>query len=786
MTSTITLNQSGLEILNKIPALESYSKEELEKFPVPFGNPYLPKLNKDPLFHIRHKAWLECSLGTLTNKVSAKDVCSHWSQTADQVITEVFKKFGDASNIAAFALGKLGAQELNLSSDVDLLFVCKEYSAEAVKQVREIQNYLSLATENGFLFRCDLDLRPGGKTGALVPTLEQVIDYYGNYGETWERIALVRCRYICGSTEIRDELEPFLKRFVFRRHLDFSLFDDLKGLREKIQKAVKTDAESLHLKLAPGGIRDIELFTNALQVIHGGKNPQLQTTNTDLSFEKIKAEKILPSGEAEFFQTLYWRLRFLENYVQAQGDQQTHSIKRSGPHPPFIEKLLTNIDSDLEKSSKIVGSLLGNLENSPSVELNEDFQQILEIPLLSRNKERDQKTREIFVTHFSQALEKTSGDKSLAISLLKEFVTSVRAKSGLFNLLAREPKIAEDLAWLFGYSPYLAKIMCQRPELLDSFIYRSQVLQRDEVDILLEQLLEKRLLGEIIQGTEFLKKKEILPLLANLSSVADEIVTELLNVVNSDLRVLALGKWGGREIGFRSDLDFVFVSTDEPEEHHFKTARRIISRLTETHKGGSLFSIDMRLKPSGKAGPIIVKEESLIDYIQNSSQPWERQAYLKSRGLNWDAKKVREACYFKKYSKEEMTELNQIREKLIRPSELDLKYREGGLLDIELTVQTYLLTNDLHAKGTSTLEMLECAEELIPLKENYLKLRTIEQLLHLISAEGDSDLHKKSSYIDTLAALLNKTSQGFLDDLKYVFIENTALLKQLDPRRASS
>lgn len=769
----------------KLPDLSSYSQEELQVFPLPHGQCYLNLLGQDPLYDQRHRAWLEAALATVTQKASAKEVCWAWSQAADNVILKMFSEIFDPSeNLAVFAMGKLGAQELNLSSDVDLLFVSEEGNQEIVRKVREFQARLSQMTALGFLFRCDLDLRPGGKASPLVPSLDQVMDYYGNYGETWERIAFVRCRFVAGNGDIRQKLEDFLKKFIYRKHLDFSLFEDLKGLREKIQKAVKIQSDQIHLKLVPGGIRDIELFINALQVIHGGKNSLLQTTNTDRAFVNIREERILPSPEVEFFRNLYWRLRSLENYVQAQGDQQIHSIYKAGPHPAFVEEQLKNLEESLDRSSKIVSGLLGTVEQKTQP-VSKDLQQILEIPLLSRNKDRDQKTRQIFIQQFSEALLRSSGNRDLAVSLMKEFVIAVRAKSGLFSLLVREPRLAEDLAWLFGHSPYLARILCQRPELLDSFVYRSQEVESKEEDVLLEQLLEKRLLGEIIQGTDFLKTKNIQTLMKSQTALADEVTSELLrNLQAEDLKILCLGKWGGQELGFRSDLDFIFVIEQEPEEKHFRTARRLISRLTEPHKGGSLYTIDMRLKPSGKGGPMIVQKNNLIEYLRQQSQAWERQVYLRSRGLNWDAHEIREATYHRPISPDDVKEWNQIRQQLIRPSETDLKYAEGGLLDIELFAQSYLLLHHLKAE-TSTLEMLQNIPGASSLATNYGDLRKIEQLLHLVSGDAGSDLGKKSDSNQSLAALLKKPEEAFLKDLKKMFFDNIQCLYELDPRRRS-
>ncbi len=783
----IILKRVGHPILIKVPDLKSYSAEELMTHNLPLGHPYQEKLGQDPLYDLRHKAWLECALATVMDRASAYDICWYWSDIADQVIAKTFEKYCKAQDLAVFAMGKLGSQELNLSSDIDLLFVAREYTPEILKQVRDFQHSISQSTSLGFLFRCDLDLRPGGKTSPLAPTIDQMMDYYGNYGETWERIAFVRCRFITGSLEIKNQLEPFLKRFIYRKHLDYSLFEDLKGLREKIQKAVRTQDGEINLKLVPGGIRDIELFINALQVIHGGKNPHLQLTNTSLAFEKIKSEKILPDQEVDFFKKLYWRLRLLENYVQAQEDQQTHSIQKEGPFPKTISEALENLEKDLKTSSLMVSGLLGSIEIKDSVDLEAEFEQILEIPLMSRQKDRDQKTRQIFVQNFSQALHKTSGDRALAISFLKEFINAVRAKSGLFSLLARESKLTEDLAWLFGHSPYLSQILCQRPELLDSFVYRNQDLQRQEVDLLLEQLLEKRLLNEIIQGTEFFKNQNISSVIKNLTSVADEVVKELTLALGAEeLKVLALGKWGGQELGFQSDLDFIFVIEDEPQEKHFKLARRMISRLTEPHKGGSLYAIDMRLKPSGKAGPLIVRHKDLLDYLRTTAEPWERQAYLRSRGILWNADEIKDACYFQNLELKDMQQLNHIRQQLIKPTELDLKYSEGGMLDLELFAQTYLLKNKLRLRGTtSTVEMLQIIPSAERLAINYSELRLTEQCLHLISSAGESDLSRNDASIQVLAALFKKSPSELKSDTLMLISENLKILNQLDPRRAT-
>jgi glutamate-ammonia-ligase adenylyltransferase len=294
-------------------------------------------------------------------------------------------------------------------------------------------------------------------------------------------------------------------------------------------------------------------------------------------------------------------------------------------------------------------------------------------------------------------------------------------------------------------------------------------------------------LAEIIEGTEFLKNKNLPSVLKNLTLVADEIIEELIQVQGAEeLKVLALGKWGGQELGFRSDLDFIFVLNDEPTEKHFKMARRMISRLTEPHKGGSLYAIDMRLKPSGKAGPLIVKKENLIGYLQATSEPWERQAYLRGRGILWDAAEIRAACFQKRITSDEMKHLNQIRQQLVKPSLVDLKYSEGGLLDLELFAQTFLLHNNIVPSDSSTIGMLQQVPGAPLLVRNYSEIRLIEQLLHLISFQAESDLSKKDDSIQVLAALFNKSHSELMKYVISLIEQNVSLLNELDPRRGSS
>ncbi|WP_413289633.1 glutamine-synthetase adenylyltransferase [Bdellovibrio sp. HCB337] len=747
----------------------------------------------------RTETWNAAALGTILNTESAQAVCGEWSLVAKSLLREVFNECFKEAPVALFALGKLGSDELNLSSDVDILIVAHEEDPGHLKALRLFQKTLTERTPRGFLFRVDFDLRPGGRQGPMIPTLDHFVDYYGNYGETWERLAFVRLVSIAGNQDVISQVQAFAKKFTYRKHLDYTLLDDLKSLRSRIRQhySPQSQAGILDLKLGVGGIRDVELFVHALQVIHGGKNPKLQVPSTTQALSLLEESKILPSNDAQFLKTHYWRLRQLENFVQAQNDEQTHLLDKSTPVPTWAETSLKTLDQDLKRCDQIVETLLGKASSTtaaPVIEsttAQEVWQEILQIEVLSRNKERDEQARLQFLSEFYETLQKQKGDSEKALQHLKEFIKSTRAKASFFTLLVRNKNLMDELAWLFGHSPYLSQILSSRPELIDSYVYRSQELTKDDLSILLEQLVEKRLLGELINGSHYLEDKNIEVLQANLSATADEIAETLLSELKkefpSKMGILCLGKWGGQELGFRSDLDFVFVTPDEPGENDTKLARRFINRLTESRKGGSIFAIDMRLKPSGKAGPFVISENQLREYLTQEAQIWERQAYLKARVLSTNPIPVPSWILSRKLLETELQELERIRGELIRyaPDTLDLKYMDGGMLDIELFSQTEILEKSRAVSGTSTLDFLSEIPSAEPLKKNYLRLRQIEQMLQLVSTEGGAKLRSNHESFQHLAKALQVTANELEQELSSLISENLQILNQLDPRRRS-
>jgi len=723
----------------------------------------------DPLHARRHRHWCECAMATFFQRAATATVCEYWSQCADEIVQEAWTQTGlSECEAVLFALGKHGAMELNLSSDIDLMIVAEpSHALDVEKRLRKFQQLLHSPTEFGFCFRLDFDLRPGGKLGPLITSPSQFQDYYWSQGETWERLALVRLRAVAGSKVLEKQILDLARRFSFRKFLDFTLLEDLKAMRAQVhQKGFQRQDHELHIKLEVGGIRDIELFVHSLLVMNGGKMPVLQTRSTEEALNRLGSAGILPAHEVALLKESYWYYRHLENSLQALEDRQTHALtdralKALGlDERGVIEARMKQVDATvstllgkvdlaqvhLPQTESAQHAWLEELGFSPEV-IQQAWGQLMSATALSHKNDRDERARQEFLFAFVSAIAKHKAlDRDLGLRIMVDFVRAMRAKATFFSMLLRSPRLIEDLSRLFCLSPYLGSILASRPELMDHFILQVDEDWAPDMEKLLQQMSERKLLTELWSANQFLNDRKLEGLFSRITATADEICLQLLSQLKHEypdslVKIIALGKWGGEELGLRSDLDFIFVTPSTPKESDFKVARRFISRLTDPLKGGNLYEVDLRLRPSGQSGMLLIPEDGLHSYWRESAKAWERQAYSRARplGLKLDKSILIE----RGLSADELAELKVIRGKLLKAkneSEVDIKYVPGGLLDIEFVAQTALLAHKVHSAPASTLGMIEQLQANVPawknagrLKEIYLELRTFEQMLQLSS-----------------------------------------------------
>lgn len=812
--------------MSDFPGLGDYSPAELEAADAwPAIRLYRQMLARpvagagDTLRVKRQEFWLRAAIATFHDRVPARDVCEFWSNAADTLIKEAWVSSGlAATGSALMALGKLGSMELNLSSDVDLI-ICRPDSIQPdLRTLRDFQSMLAENTAFGFCLRVDLTLRPGGRSSAAIPSASEFMHHYGYHGEMWERLAFVRARYLFrelgSNTELVEEISTFTRKFSYRKHLDYTVLEDLKALRARIRtEKFETRPNSYHLKLGIGGIRELELFIHAMQVMHGGRNPGLQTFSTSAAIDELKKLALLPEAECDFLKEAYWYLRTLENRLQAFEDQQSYYVDLQKGHPALPLGFQAQLVPITERVSSIVTSLLGEVENAEGLSDGLEAQQewlamrkfsresreetwpaLMSATALSRRSEVDERARIAFLSGFVSKLAEIGLDRDLGLSLLLDFVKAVRAKASFFTLLNRETRVRDELATLFSISPYLGTILVSRPELIDEFIFRKQAPASEDLGVLLEELAERRLLSELISANRFLADRDLRTMTLNLASNADEITTLLLARLKrehgaSDTSLVALGKWGGRELGLRSDLDFIFVSKDASSPEAQKVARRFLSRITEPHRGGSIYSVDMRLRPTGSAGPIMVSEDELAKYLREKAAAWERQAYLRARPLAGIGISIGAIAAERGLSQEDLAELKRIRSGLFTAAaaqrdSIDLKLTVGGLADVEFTAQIALLVRREFSLDPSTSGMIQYLEGICSkwanvgpsIRERYEAMRGIEQLFQLTTSQSGSKLRTKSDEFRRLALVLDSTAGDLEIRLRQDFTDLEKLL----------
>jgi glutamate-ammonia-ligase adenylyltransferase len=773
---------------------------------------------EDQLRIQRHRHWTLAAAHTLLKKTSAKIICQNWSLQADHHLSQCMAEYlpvANNPNIRVVAMGKLGAGELNLSSDIDIFFVSKDSPTEKDhKYVKKVISALSHMNEYGFVHRVDTDLKPGGRMAPIICSIKQMSDYYWSSGKSWERLALTRARIVDGSDELSNEIYQILKKFSYRKFVDYTLLNDLQSLRTQIHYHLNSDKnQEFHLKLAPGAIRDVELFIHSLLIMHGGRLKEIQTESTDQAIVNLRNHSLFDDEELIFLQTIYWEYRQLENAVQAANDEQTHILKKSTA--PTEHSRCLQI---AQKVDSIVDSIIGKTKTYPAISDNVEeqkrwltelgfvdekiFEIWLQLNALSiqsiKSAEHDD-LRKKFLYTFMINIRKHALDTKLAVSLLYDFIKATRAKASLYALLLRAPQVIEDLSILFGQSPYVGHLISSRPEILEALMQPRIRAETKDWQSLLDYLTEQKLVDDVIATKQFLTDFNLFNLGQQLTAAADANVLQILNLIKHDaqcpdLNILALGKWGGREMGFRSDLDFIFYCQNEITENHHKAVRRFIKRLTEQNRGGQLYSIDMRLRPSGQAGPIIVEQHKLLQYLSNKASAWERQAYLKARSISETNISFSTTSINKGLQDSDLLELKNIQQKLWAQNmegNIDIKMASGGLIDIELALQTYILQNKIQLQSTHTNEMFDALISKQPhwiklgseLKTIYNYLRQIEQLQQIVSQVPGSTINSKSDATVRVAGILKLSMSTFFENVNSKLRQSEQLLNKLDPRR---
>jgi glutamate-ammonia-ligase adenylyltransferase len=671
---------------------------------------------------------------------------------------------------AVIALGKLGGEELNYSSDVDLIFVYGTELGETsggssgrAVTVNRITNheyycklgealtrFLSLSTEAGFAYRVDLRLRPEGQKGAIALALRGYEMYYESWGRAWERAMLIRARHIAGDAGLGKNFLGMIRPFVYRKYLDYSAIDEIRRLKTRIDSTFKKG----DIKRGYGGIREIEFFVQALQLIYGGREPLLRERSILKALHRLLQKSLVGQEDYSVLSEDYRYLRTLEHRLQQMNDLQTHTLPPGKTEiRPLGRKMgfrdgVSFLD-DLEKRRKNVRAIYDSLfsekkEERPAAStlfdedlsdtevkeylsgmgLNDVGRAVRNIRAIRESTVDFQTLRgrrllgDILPAFIDAALKSSAPDA--ALNHLQSFAALLGANESYIEIFSREKRLIGTLTYLFSQSEYLSRMLMGRPQYLEMIGWEGPA--KKSVRRLCYEIgagvTEGRSLNdaarlvkqaeEIRLGLLFLQKKiDAADVVRGLSRAAEAVVRSCMEHVREgthDLAAIGFGKLGGREITFGSDLDIIFVTSGEVKQEETKAAEKFLRMLISYTREGIAYRVDTRLRPEGSKGPLVSSVESFRRYYAGAAAFWEFQALLKARPVSGSAGTGQR---FLKMAKDVLaarggdisaSDINAMRERIMRelsrePAGFDIKLGPGGIEEIEFMVQYLQLKN---------------------------------------------------------------------------------------------
>ncbi|HAK90235.1 bifunctional [glutamate--ammonia ligase]-adenylyl-L-tyrosine phosphorylase/[glutamate--ammonia-ligase] adenylyltransferase [Massilia timonae] len=727
---------------------------------------------------------------------------THVAALTDELVASHGMPMGEESrrpqHLMVLAMGKQGGGELNVSSDIDLIFVYPEDGETAagpgqrqlsnheffVRLGRRLNAALSEVIEDGFTFRVDMALRPNGKSGPLAASLGMVEEYLIVQGREWERYAWVKARAVTGAPDDIAALDAIVRPFVFRRYLDFGVIDAIRNMHAQIRAEVKRQ-ERLHpershnVKLGRGGIREIEFLAQVFQLIRGGRDPALRERSTRKTLLLLAERELLPQETVERLLQAYTFLRNLEHRVQYLEDAQTHTLpanpddRLAVAHMMGVKDEATLLDAldaqrsyvaqqfdaifaDKEKpdDKPDAPALADELDNMDALAARlaalgfddartaaSRLAATLQGPRLS-NLPDASRERLLALVDASLPLVATVvgeagiGSHAATLGRLLDLFEAIARRSAYLSLLTEYPHTLERVIRMINASGWAATFLTQHPILLDELLDDRNAGAGDlgQLAALLDEHLSEAA-GDTERQLDILREAhhaQLFRLLAldlagelsverladHLSALADMIVGAVVRhawrTVNGRHReeprfaVIAYGKLGGKELGYVSDLDVIFLYDDEDQDApplYARLAQRFITWMTAHTAAGILFDVDIALRPDGASGMLVSSVAAFERYQNDAAWLWEHQALTRARfcagepaiGARFEA--IREQVLRKDRSgqeaqlKEEVVRMRQrMRDANVNRSELfDLKHDAGGMIDIEFIVQYLVL-----------------------------------------------------------------------------------------------
>lgn len=742
---------------------------------------------------------------------------------------------GTPMELAVVGMGKLGGGELNVSSDIDLVYLYADegdttgdkpisYHQFFVLLAKKIGLAISEITADGFVFRVDTRLRPWGDAGPLAMGYAAFEDYLVTHGREWERYAWIKGRALTGSR--LDELSAIVRPFVFRKYLDFNAFAAMRELHAQIRREVIRRDRVDNIKLGPGGIREIEFIAQVFQLIRGGQVPALQARATLAILPMLAARGSLPEQAVSELRAAYYFLRNLEHRLQYLDDAQTQMLPAQAEdqlriassmgfadYPAFLLKLnmhRTHVSRHFDQvfaapqadgSHHPLSALwLGLIDEEESraqlANLGFDdadavYQRLQQSRKSSRYVGLPASNRARLDTLVPQLIEVAASlpPRDSTLARIMDLLETVSRRASYLALLVEYPATLRQLAKICAASPWAAQYLTRNPMLLDELL-DTRVLYTPPDWVALRAELAAQMQaqeGDVerqMDGMRHFRQRVTFHLLAQdlagilpleklsdyLSDLAALILDATLPLAWAGVRnrhceaphfaIIGYGKLGGRELGYASDLDMVFLYQDDaPDaaEHYARLAQRIITWLSSTTAAGVLYETDLRLRPDGASGLLVSSIAAFSEYQRNHAWTWEHQALTRARFVAGDAavgalfEPIRCDILTQQRDLAKLREdVRNMRQKMHdgHPNHsalFDIKHDAGGIVDVEFIVQYLILAYSARhrqlTENAGNLALLKIAAELGLIASDTAEAvrtayRQFRQLQHSLRLQG--------------------------------------------------
>lgn len=756
---------------------------------------------KTRLRQLKEQVWTVTVARDLTGLATLEEVTGAFSALAEVCIQaaqdfhtrELAGKHGQPQNpdgspmdLVVVGMGKLGGSELNVSSDIDLIYLYPEegqttgasplsYHEFFIRLGRKISAAISENTADGYVFRVDLRLRPWGESGPLAMSYAMLEDYLTLHGRPWERYAWIKGRALTG-TRLK-ELDDIVRPFVFRKYLDFGAYQSLRELHAQIRAEVIRKDRQNNIKLGPGGIREIEFAAQVFQLIRGGYEPALRIRPTQQVLKILVSARLLPETNAAQLIEAYRFLRNLEHRLQYLDDAQTQTLPSDAGSQQLIAQAMNFKDwasllAELNRHRKITEQHFEQIFSAPQADqsshplhaiwLTPDSQsaalESLGYQQPAALSERLSQLKQTADARFPEAaririnslmppiieLAAQQSHPDETLTRFCSFMETIARRQTYLALLAEYPAALRQLAKLFSASPWAAQLVTKQPQLLDELIDPRQLFETPDWPALATKLHEAldADAGDMEAQMDRLrrfKQAQTLHLLAqdvagalkleilsdHLAALADLLLAETLyrawlSVPNRHLEsprfaIIGYGKLGGKELGYASDLDIVFLYDDDTPDAsaiYARLAQKMSTWFSTATSAGVLYDTDLRLRPDGAAGLLVSSIEAFEDYQRNHAWTWEHQALTRARFVCGDRQigekfqSIRHAILsiqrdLTKLKEDVLSMRSRMRDGHKNNTELfDIKHDPGGIVDVEFCVQYLIL---LHSGQQPTL-----------------------------------------------------------------------------------